>query len=459
MTKIDATAPTSLRLVGMTQTSFENSDPKALLAVLRPHLKPSAAPTATMLLKGAQLAIEAFAWPEAAGYSRRLVLKTGSLKGVKLLARAAYELGLEEDLDTLWRQLAPVLGSEHAHASASDSTETDGKSPRSQIDQCGMTLAHHLIKKGNLHEGLALRLRLRHVKQAIRHPVARDTAIPWAPRPPATESLLVISEQAAGDQVLWAASFEELSRQCPKSLVECTPLLVPVFRRSFPALHFVAQDTDELSASGTPTCRKALASELDHILGTRLEKPCPRQWLLPDKTKSLAFRKKYQQRCPGKKLVGLSWKSYRPGYSEYKSIPLSSLTELLLLPEYGFVSLQYGEVELDIRQHLAENASALLVDPDVDALQDLDTWAAQVAAMDVVVTTSNTTAHMAAALGVPTILVLPSRVSVLYYWGYEGKTTPWYPSIVEIVRGDGDIHDVVSRARAALDNFMFQKGA
>ena len=49
--------------------------------------------------------------------------------------------------------------------------------------------------------------------------------------------------------------------------------------------------------------------------------------------------------------------------------------------------------------------------------------------LDVFVTVSNSTAHFAGALGVPTILICPKKSSTYYYWDYEDGKTPWYKSI------------------------------
>lgn len=61
---------------------------------------------------------------------------------------------------------------------------------------------------------------------------------------------------------------------------------------------------------------------------------------------------------------------------------------------------------------------------------DLDAFAAQVAAMDVIVTVSNTTAHFAGALGRPTLLMLPLSIGAIWYWHMErdGRSL-WYPTI------------------------------
>ena len=43
---------------------------------------------------------------------------------------------------------------------------------------------------------------------------------------------------------------------------------------------------------------------------------------------------------------------------------------------------------------------------------------------------SNSTAHLSAALGVPTWIIKPKREhAVLHYWNQLSDETPWYPSI------------------------------
>jgi len=66
---------------------------------------------------------------------------------------------------------------------------------------------------------------------------------------------------------------------------------------------------------------------------------------------------------------------------------------------------------------------------EVDQLRDLDGFAAQVAAMDHVVTISNTTAHLAGALGRPGTVLLPQSRGLHWYWFTERPDSPWYPSL------------------------------
>jgi len=90
------------------------------------------------------------------------------------------------------------------------------------------------------------------------------------------------------------------------------------------------------------------------------------------------------------------------------------------------VSLQYGD---PIAQHAQANAAGapLIIDAEVDQLADLDGFAAQVAAMDLVVTIDNSTAHMAAALGVQTWTMLPFAPD--WRWLLAREDSPWYPTM------------------------------
>ena len=69
----------------------------------------------------------------------------------------------------------------------------------------------------------------------------------------------------------------------------------------------------------------------------------------------------------------------------------------------------------------------ILIDRNVDQFNDIDLFAAQVAAMDMVITIDNSTAHLAGALGVPVWLLLPFASD--WRWFRRREDSPWYPSM------------------------------
>jgi hypothetical protein len=90
-------------------------------------------------------------------------------------------------------------------------------------------------------------------------------------------------------------------------------------------------------------------------------------------------------------------------------------------------------------------------DDIIDQFKDLDAFAAQVAALDHVISVSNTTVHMAGALGVDCIVMPPPARGRLWYWSIEGDTTPWYQSVRIVRRALSETWtDQVARAAALL---------
>jgi len=79
-------------------------------------------------------------------------------------------------------------------------------------------------------------------------------------------------------------------------------------------------------------------------------------------------------------------------------------------------------------ENLGLSTEVLHVDT-VDNLNDIDGLVALIDACDVIVTISNTTAHIAGALGKPVYLMLPYANSLLWYWHEDREDSPRYPSM------------------------------
>jgi ADP-heptose:LPS heptosyltransferase len=142
------------------------------------------------------------------------------------------------------------------------------------------------------------------------------------------------------------------------------------------------------------------------------------------------LRAKYAARRPGKLLVGISWRTIQGAkVSAQKTLPLERWGAILSLPGVTFVSLQYGECEEELRAAEAKFGIQIVRDEAVNAMLDLDSLAAQVAAMDLVITTSNTTAHLAGALNARTWVFVPSGYGGFWHWFLDREDSPWYPSV------------------------------
>lgn len=148
----------------------------------------------------------------------------------------------------------------------------------------------------------------------------------------------------------------------------------------------------------------------------------------------------------GKLHVALAWTG-NPAQARNaaRSLPVLKLEKLLAMENVVFHSVNpdCSEVATILRQK-----GLNVVDWSAE-LKNFITTAALLQAADCVVTTCTSVAHLAGAVGAPTILML-DRVGS-FVWGCEQESSPWYDSI-RIIRQKrfGDWRDVVDRTRAAL---------
>jgi tetratricopeptide (TPR) repeat protein len=90
-----------------------------------------------------------------------------------------------------------------------------------------------------------------------------------------------------------------------------------------------------------------------------------------------------------------------------------------------------------------------------DEIRDFSDLAAIVDTLDLVITVDTATAHLAAAMGKPTWLLLP--VNSDWRWLLDRDDSPWYPSVRMFrQRGIGDWPEVIHRVRYALADFIAQ---
>ncbi len=279
---------------------------------------------------------------------------------------------------------------------------------------------------------------------------------------PASGRLLLWGEQGIGDQILHLGMLDSL-RQRAKGMdvvLAVAPRLLPLVQRSFPGLPCVplARATREpcdlqipLGSIGGLVCRSWAEFPRDR-----------KAYLFADAARVRALRARLLDadggpgnapRSPTRAplVIGLSWMSRAERFGELKSIALRELQPLLELPGLRFVDLQYGDTREE--REALRKARGIEVQrlPDIDTFNDMDGLAALIGACDLVVTTSNTTAHLAGALGAPTLLMLPFASGRHWYWHEAREDNPWYPSM-RLFRQQavGEWGDIVARVHDAV---------
>lgn len=241
-------------------------------------------------------------------------------------------------------------------------------------------------------------------------------------------------EQGIGDHVLYSTLIPELIAARVPFVYEVDRRLLAAYARAFPGSRFVALDEPPREVLRRAS-RVLLAGSLPGLFRPSRESFArqPRRLLSALPERMTYYRRRMEAPGPGLK-VAISWRSAREGrLGLSKSAALMEFAPLFELERVQFVDVQYGDTRAE-RQAVEDATGVRLLHFDeVDYHRDLEEMLAILEACDLLITTSNVTAHLAGALGKPVWLLYPAERSPFHYWAHDGShRCLWYPS-VEIV--------------------------
>jgi tetratricopeptide (TPR) repeat protein len=262
--------------------------------------------------------------------------------------------------------------------------------------------------------------------QSVRHAPALP---PFVPRPGARARVAVWQEQGVGDQVLFSTLLPEL-RNDARAVVEVDARLLAAYRRSVADVEFVARGDD--CAAAFASCDAQIGIGSLALLYRRDRASFARQpsrLLQAEGARVEAIRAALGEG----RFIAIAWRSVqaglRAGLASRKSIPLELFARLAARRGARLVDVQYGDAREERAAFDAAHPGMRLALPSFDAFSDLEGVLAAIEACGEVVTSSNVTAHLAGAAGVPCTVVTLGR-SPFHYWdAVEGSRSLWYPSV------------------------------
>ncbi len=285
-----------------------------------------------------------------------------------------------------------------------------------------------LIQLGELARGWALQDKGRFVAEPDR--IIRRAEPPpyWNGASLAGKKILVWTEQGIGDEILHASMLSEVIASAEHTTIECSRRLVPIFSRSFPQADVVGYKVSEapVTSSKDFDFQIAIASLGCFFRNEFASFPNHRGYSRSDAEVVARLRKAYEIRANGRRIVGISWRS-KAGQTS-KSAALANLAPILQTPGIMFVNLQYGDCAAELAAVRETLGVEIFHDPLVDSLADMDIFFAQVAAMDLVISSSNTAVHVAGSQNIPVWMLLHHGKAAPYYWFLGREDSPWYPS-------------------------------
>jgi Flp pilus assembly protein TadD len=243
------------------------------------------------------------------------------------------------------------------------------------------------------------------------------------------------AEQGIGDQILFSTMLPELLATGQRFIYEVDQRLLKAYRRAFPEVDFVAL-SDPPEERLTAATAALFCGSLPRFFRNRAESFSrqPKRLLVADP--QLVAR--HASRLGEGFKVAVSWRSSRAGWvGRSKSTALAALAPLFAVPGVRWVDVQYGDTTEE-RASVARQCGIVLTHFDeIDYRDDLEDVLAIIENCDLVITTSNASAHFAGALGKPVWLLYPAERPPFHYWAHRGDhRCLWHPS-VEIVTGPG----------------------
>ena len=267
--------------------------------------------------------------------------------------------------------------------------------------------------------------------------------------------LLIWAEQGIGDQILYGSMLNELRNFPQKKIISVTKKLIPLFQRSFPDYQIVDKKevlSDELYDEHVPigSIGKFLREDVDSF------KKATYPYLVNNLSQTQQIKSLPQFK--GKKVCGIAWRSSNKKVGRDKSISLIDLLPILSNYDMQYVNLQYGDTTEDVENLKKIYQPALYAVPEIDTFDDIDGVVSIMSACDLIITTSNTTAHLAGALNKETLLLIPRNIGKFWYWqGIEGVSL-WYPSIrIFQQQKQGDWAAPINEIRTHLDKINNKK--
>lgn len=282
-----------------------------------------------------------------------------------------------------------------------------------------LTLAHLLLAEGEYRAGweeYEWRFRAPRFQTAMprfNRPVWNGMRLP-------ERRILVAADQGYGDAFQFCRYLPLVGERCAGVVVLCRAAQIPLFSRIPGVESCVVSINDAF-----PHAAWCWMASLPRLFGTTMSNiPGGAAYLAPDPRRRAVWRERLGHRLPAAGFrVGLVWAGNPENTADWRrSVPLKLFNPLRAVQGLALVSLQLEVPEAD-RPAMAEPG---LLDLATE-LTDFGETAAVIANLDLVIAVDSAVAHLSAALGVPTCVLVYQPAD--WRWLLRRTDSPWYPSV------------------------------
>lgn len=232
----------------------------------------------------------------------------------------------------------------------------------------------------------------------------------------APAEIFLVEEQGIGDQIMFLQFLPLITELCEKLTVQIDERLIPLYAPVFPDVVFVGRTMvpresneiklpiGDLFALGVSSIRKGIfrPKSLPKLLGASAT----------------------TERSSQKRKIGIAWKTMARLGARKRSVQLSALVTKLDPQLHELVVIQYYafDEEISLIKGLGFDVETI-----EDAFRDITSVAHAITCCDAVITIDNYLIHLAGALGVPTLGLLPLHAS--YRWALDAAVSPIYENV------------------------------
>ena len=240
------------------------------------------------------------------------------------------------------------------------------------------------------------------------------------------KKLLILREQGIGEEILFSSIYQDIIDNYKDIKIEADKRLIPIFTRSFQNNNFVEDGFYSKNLKISEFDNVVYAGSMIRFFRKRKTDFTNKNYLSARNDIIDEYKKRLSS-YKEKLKVGISWKSIINIYGSLKSLSIKDF-EPLFTSDRLIINLQYGNVDND-KEYLSSQNKYLKIFNDLDLFNDIESCMGLLKNLDLFITVSNSTAHFAGALGIPTILICPKKSSTYFYWNTSSGSSIWYKNI------------------------------
>ncbi len=230
----------------------------------------------------------------------------------------------------------------------------------------------------------------------------------------------ISGKQTIDDEIMLSSCLQEIISQAKSCSIECDERLTPLFQRSFRNAEIITKkhyreetqrNSDDITLSMVNVTRLLRQSFTDF--------PTQYGYLIPSNHSTQFWKNEYAKNN-GNLKIGVAWRGSISDEASNNCCNLANWNVIFDNIDCQLINLQHGQIEKEISKF----PLPISIWPDCDYQNNIEQLAGKIAALDLVITTNNTVAHLAGALGKTVWIILPYAAN--WRWFNGRNPCPWY---------------------------------